>query len=127
MIRNILSIVSGLFVAFSTLIIVEMSNSAIHASSNIDLSSNLELPFSFWVILIGGWILGSFLAGLVARLMSKKQSKIFPIILGLILIASSVANFTMIKHPIWVMIISIPSFLIFSFLGFNLKIKRNDW
>jgi len=118
MLRNIISVIIGLVIAVMCFMGFEMLNHQIHSNSMTDLS---EQPILFWIILLMGWIAGSSICGYLIRLISQSDKKLLPRIATGLLTLSAIANFTMISHPIWVIILALPSFYIFTMLGHKLS------
>lgn len=78
---------------------------------------SISLPWNAYILIWFGWVLGSSLAGwLVVRISGEKTDKL-PVIVGLILTALGIANFLMLTHPIWFVIIGLPMFLMMSMAG----------
>jgi hypothetical protein len=132
--RNILSVVVGLATAIITFLIVETINASLHPTpGNLDFQDSIavktfyeNLPLLFWLIVLAGWIIGSLLCGLLIKIISKKEYRKLPIIAGIILTLSAVANFFSLPHPTWFVIVGLMVFIPSTFLGYNLyKFKSN--
>lgn len=132
MIRNILSIIIGLVTAVITFVIVESVNSSLHPiPANLDFK-NTEVvkqfydnqPISFWLMVIFGWVVGSLLCGFLIKLISKSDKKILTIIAGVILTLSAVANFYLLPHPTWFIIVGVLIFIPTTLLGHSLYLLK---
>ncbi|MBK7388892.1 MAG: hypothetical protein IPI23_07405 [Bacteroidetes bacterium] len=92
MIRNILSVITGLAAAIITFLIAESINGAIHPiPPTLDFQDSVAVktfynnqPFSMWLLVLTGWIAGSFLCGLLIRLISRSSEKRLPLIAGIV-------------------------------------------
>jgi hypothetical protein len=129
--RNILSVVVGLVVAIAIFIIAETLNHSLHPiPKDLDFKDSIAVkayyesqPLSLWLLVLAGWVLGSFLCGFVIKWISKSDNKTLPIIAGSILTLSAVANFFAIPHPIWFIVVGLLSFIPSTLLGFKIYNK----
>jgi hypothetical protein len=126
--RNILSVVLGIVVAIVTFLIAETINATLHPTpSNLDFKDSVSVkafyenqPISLWLLVLGGWIIGSLLCGLVIKAISKTDNKKLPIIAGVILTLSAVANFFSLPHPTWFIVVGLILFIPATLLGHKL-------
>lgn len=133
MIRNTISVILGLCIAIAVFLIAENINSHLFPlANNIDLQNVKAIeafyqsqPITFWLIVWLGWMLGSFVCGLIIKLISKKNNKKLPMIAGIILTLSAIANFFAFPHPTWFVVIGLITFIPSTILGFNLVNKNN--
>lgn len=134
MIRKILSLIAGLAMAIITFLITEKTNGSIHPTpSGLDFTDYASVkefynnqPISFWLLVLLGWGLGSFLCGYLIKVISKDENKILPIIAGILLTLSAVANFFALPHPTWCIVFGLITFIPSTLLGHKLyKIKTN--
>ncbi|MBK8414368.1 MAG: hypothetical protein IPL22_07545 [Bacteroidetes bacterium] len=127
MIRNILSAITGLAAAIVTFLIVESINGAIHPiPPTLDFQDNTAVktfynnqPFSMWLLVLAGWITGSFLCGLLIRLISGSSDKKLPFIAGIILTLSAVTNFYLLPHPTWFIVAGLLVFVLLPWRDIN--------
>jgi len=135
MIRKILSVVIGLAIAIVTFLIAETVNTSLHPiPTDLDYNDSTSVKafydnqaISFWLLVLVGWIVGSMLCGFLIKMISKVENKTLPIIAGLILTLSAVANFFAFPHPTWFVIIGLVAFIPFTLLGHKLyKVKSNE-
>ena len=81
--RNIISVVVGLAAAIITFVIAETINSSLHPiPSNLDFKDYNAVklfyesqPISLWLLVLMGWIIGSFLCGVLIKMISKNENK----------------------------------------------------
>ena len=127
--RNIISVVVGLFSAIIIFVIAETINSALHpAPQNLDYNDSIAVktfyenqPLTLWFLVLVGWIIGSVLWGFLIKLISKNDNEKLPIIAGIILTLSAIANFFSLPHPTWFIIISLFAFLPFVLIGYKIS------
>jgi len=126
--RSILSVVVGLVTAVMIFLIAESINSLIHpVSANLDFNDEIAVrtfyehqPLSFWLIVLAGWIFGSLMCGLLIKWIGNNDNKKLPIIAGSILTLSAIANFLLLPHPTWFIVVGILVFIPSTLLGHNL-------
>jgi hypothetical protein len=133
MIRNILSVITGLAVAIITFLIAESINGAIHPiPPTLDFQDNTAVktfynnqPFSMWFLVLAGWITGSFLCGLLIRLISRSSDKKLPFIAGIVLTLSAVTNFYLLPHPTWFIVVGLLVFVPSALAGHQLILNKS--
>jgi len=126
--RNILSVIVGLATAIITFLIAETINTSLHpAPTSLDFKNSIAVklfyenqPLSFWLMVLLGWVVGSFLCGLLIKWISKNDDKKLPIIAGCLLTLSAVANFFSLPHPTWFIIVGLLIFIPSTLLGHKL-------
>ena len=132
--RNILSVVIGLATAVITFLIAETINANLHPTpKNLDFKdSNAIKAFyenqalSLWLLVLAGWIIGSLLCGLLIKVISKNDNKKLPMIAGVLLTLSAVANFFSLPHPTWFIVVGLIVFIPSTLLGHKLyQVKSN--
>ena len=127
--RNIISVVVGLFSAIIIFVIAETINSALHpAPQNLDYNDSIAVktfyanqPLTLWFLVLVGWIIGSVLCGFLIKLISKNDNEKLPIIAGIILTLSAIANFFSLPHPTWFIIIRLFALLPFVLMGYKIS------
>lgn len=124
MIRNFLAVLAGLIVAVLVFVVFEQINHSIFPLQK-SADGGFIIPTQFLLVVIVGWLIGSFLAGLIVKLISQSNSKILPLIAGIILTLSGIANLFAVSHPLWFAVISILIFVPTVFFGHSIyKIKK---
>ena len=126
--RNIISVVIGLATAIITFIIAETINALLHpVPANLDYKDSIAVkafyesqPLSMWLLVLAGWIIGSLLCGLLIKIITKNDNRKLPIIAGIILTLSAVANFFSLPHPTWFIIIGLIVFIPSTLFGHKL-------
>lgn len=125
--RNILSVVVGLAAAIVTFVIAETMNASLHpVPASLDFKDNVAVksfydnqPISLWLIVLAGWMIGSILCGFIIKLISKSDNKKLPIISGCILTLSAIANFLLLPHPTWFIVVGLLVFIPSTLLGYK--------
>ncbi|MEX2181540.1 MAG: hypothetical protein WD771_05820 [Gemmatimonadaceae bacterium] len=110
--RVVLAVLAG--VLFGGLVVagVEAANGLIHAMpEGLDRSDPgamrafvAGLPALAFVLLLVGWLLGTFLGGALAVRMAGQRPALVAGIVGGVILAATVMNLVMLPHPIWVVI-----------------------
>jgi len=126
--RNIISVVIGLATAIITFIIAEIINASLHpVPTNLDYKDSIAVkafyenqPLSMWLLVLAGWIIGSLLCGLLIKIITKNDNRKLPIIAGIILTLSAVANFFSLPHPTWFIVIGLIVFIPSTLFGHKL-------
>ena len=134
MIRKILSVIAGLITANVVFLIVEAINHSLYPfPKNLDFKDTLAVqsfyesqPITIWFLVLIGWFVGSFLGGFVIKLISKNENKTLPIIAGVVLTLSAIANFYLIPHPTWFIVVGLLVFIPSVLIGHKFyKINHN--
>jgi hypothetical protein len=118
-------VLAGFIVASMVMMVFEFTNSlffplpqdldwanpeAVHALT-------ASLPWTAYVLVLLGWMAGSFAGGSVATRLSGDTQYRTALALGVLLTLAGIWNVMLIGHPLLFTIISIPQFLIFTHLG----------
>lgn len=125
MLRKILSMIAGLTAAITIFIITESINGSLYPiPSDLDFTNPEAVksfygnqPVLFWLLVLLGWAIGSFVCGFLIKLISKTEKKLLPIIAGVLLTLSAVANFFALPHPTWFVIVALLLFIPLVLLG----------
>lgn len=125
--RNIISVIVGLVSAIAVFLIAETINSSLHPiPQTLDYKDSIAVkafhknqPLTLWLFVLAGWIIGSALCGFLIKLISKNENKKLPITAGSILTLSAMANFFLLPHPAWFIIVGLLIFIPSTLLGHN--------
>lgn len=123
---------AGFVVASIAMMIFEFANSYLYPlPANLDWMDTAavqaftaSLPWTAYILVILGWMAGSFKGGWVATRLSGDVSYRTALVLGVILTFAGIWNVMLLGHPLLFTLISIPQFLIFTYLGHRHS-KRN--
>lgn len=128
-------VTAGLLLAFITMMLFEFVNSFFFPfPEGMDVREveafTATLPWTVYILVLLGWIVGSFLAGYITTRLSHKQSYRLVFMTGVILTLFGVVNNMMIGHDMVFKVIGLPMFLIFTYLGHRYRrgtmLKSND-
>lgn len=128
MLRKILGVILGLIMAVVIFEIVETVSGAIFGTPEMSANGGMpapqviaefmsKLPISAFLVLLLGYAVGSFIGGWLARKISKSDSLIVPVTIGVLLTLAWIMNFSMIPHPMWVVILGFFCYIPFAILG----------
>ena len=83
-----------------------------------------QLPLSAFLFLLVNYITFSFLAGIISTLVSKRETILPTLVVGIVLTLSGLYNVISIKHPLWFAIISVLVYFPFCYLGYWVAKKK---
>lgn len=118
-------VIAGLLVAFIVMMIFEYVNSLFFPlPANTDLTNlvaihsyTASLPWTAYILVFLGFVVGAFKAGCVTTYLSKEKTYSLSLIVGIVLVVFGLANNIAIGHSTIFNIISLPMFIIFTYLG----------
>lgn len=118
-------VVAGLLSAFIIMMIFEYINSFIFPlPKDLDIydtgavhAFTASLPWTVYILVFFGWVLGAFKAGCVTTYLAKEQTYHLSFVVGIILTILGIANNIMIGHDVFFNIIGLPMFIVFTYLG----------
>ncbi|OJW85201.1 MAG: hypothetical protein BGO69_06165 [Bacteroidetes bacterium 46-16] len=82
------------------------------------------MPSIIFVWLILSYVIASFLAGIMATLLSKRSNKNPALVCGIIMTLSGIIDIAIIHHPLWFSIADCCAYLPFSYIGYLAARKR---
>jgi hypothetical protein len=123
--QRILGVIAGVIMGMFFIYVIEaIGHSIFPIPEGIDFNDPKaveayisDAPTGALLFVILAYIIGSFLAGLFTRIISKRQGKYLPLVSGTILMAAGIMNVVMIPHPLWMTILAIVVFLPSAWLG----------
>ena len=123
--RKLWPVLAGLLTAFLVMMIFEFVNSYFFPlPEGLDMTDTeavhaftATLPWTAYILVLLGWIVGAFKAGCVATYLSKEYAYRLSFITGIILTLLGLVNNLAIGSPILFNVISLPMFIIFTYLG----------
>lgn len=118
-------VIAGLLVAFIIMMIFEYINSFFYPlPEGLDIKDpasvqafTKSLPWTVYILVLAGWILGAFKAGCVTTYLSKEETYKLSFIVGVILTLLGIVNNIAIGHDLFFNIIGLPMFILFTYLG----------
>lgn len=103
------AIIAGVIAAYVVIIVAEIMTARIYpmpagvGASDMDAMKAWiqQLPAGAFVLVLGGWTLGSFAGGFVSTKLEHTSVGGHAIIVGAALLAASILNMARIPHPLW--------------------------
>jgi len=124
-------VIAGLLSAFAIMMLFEFVNSFFfpfpEGMEMTDVKAFTDtLPWTAYVLVLLGWIVGSFMAGFITTLLARETAYRLSLAVGIILTLLGVLNNMMIGHDIVFNVIGLPMFIIFTYLGhrYRLRMKK---
>ena len=125
MVRKILAVIAGLITFYVVVSGVQMLNGIIFGAPPPETMTDpaamsayvAGLPTAAFIVLLLGYVLGSFVAGFVMRKISHWDSLVLPLIVGVLGTVGWIANLAMVPHPIWVAVVGFFCYIPFAILG----------
>ncbi|WP_052592559.1 hypothetical protein [Aureispira sp. CCB-QB1] len=129
--KPVLAVILGLSFAFLIIILSQMLGHILYPIpdqfKNIDFSDpanrpQLEAlmamaPTGSLIIVLVGYMLAAFGGGFLAAKIDPTRTTKLGLIVGTLLTLAGISNLMMIPHPIWFVLINLPSYLLFAWLG----------
>ena len=118
-------VIAGLLAACIIMMLLEYLNSLIYPlPEGIDIYNpavikafTASLPWTAYILVLFGWILGAFKAGCVTTYLSKERAYKLSFLVGIILTILGIINNILIGHNMFFNIIGLPMFILFTYLG----------
>lgn len=125
MLRKILAVVAGLFVAFCLIVVIELVSTLLHPMPEGLDPANAEqfqthvatLPISAFLLVLTAWTLGTFAGGFVAAKIARSHALLFSGVVGAFVFAATVFTLLEIPHPLWVSITAVLAIPVAAFLA----------
>lgn len=128
MARNILAVIAGIVAAFLVFMIMQAIGGAIYGKPQIPEGGGMPdpavlaayiqgLPAGAFVLLALGYVIGSFAGGFVAGKVSRSDSLVVPVIIGVVLTFGWIINIAMLPHPMLMIVLGFFCYIPFTILG----------
>jgi hypothetical protein len=125
MLRKVLSVLAGISVAVLIFMAFEaLKNRLYPIPANVDRANHQQmeafvntLPLAALLLDLAGWIVGSFLCGIVVRLITRTPAQTSAYIAGLFLMTAGIVDIFILPHPVWFIILGLLTFIPFTLLG----------
>ena len=133
MIKNMLSIVAGIMVAFMLIAGIEMLSHQIYSlPKDIDpkdpeVMKNFmsHIPMGALLMILLAYTVGSFGGGIITGLIASEKRIQMGITTGVVLLILGISNLIMIPHPLWFSIASVLLYVPAAYAGVLLSFKLN--
>lgn len=134
MLKRITSVLAGLATAFIIFMIFQLISSRIYPvpsgmrmNDPVVMKSYVSgLPVGAFLLIMAGYITGSFAAGAVIKVVSRSANKKPAIITGILLTLGGLINFITIPHPLWMAVVSTILYIPMVLAGFTAVKTRNN-
>jgi hypothetical protein len=131
MIRNALAVVIGFVAASAVMMSFEYANHLLYAFPDGLETSTVEalrtfaasLPLKAMILVVLGWITGSFVAGWVCTNVAVSHKHAVATVVGALLTVGGIVNAWMIQNPLWVFLCGLPLFFVFTYLGYRVAVR----
>lgn len=129
--KKLWPVLAGFIVAFTAMLLFEYVNSFFYPlPESLDLMNQAavaaftaSLPWTAYILVFLGWVVGSFKGGFVTTYLSGEKSYRLSFVLGAILTILGIANNLAIGHDMLFNVIAIPMFVLFTYLGHRFSLK----
>ena len=109
MIRDILAALAGIAIAVLIVFIAtELNHTVYPPPPELDFSDPdalrpyiATLPIGAFLLLMGGWVVGTFVGSVIAGRIGTAKPWVYPAIVGGLVFTATVANLLAIPHPLW--------------------------
>jgi len=128
MLRRIIGAIIGIAVAVATVMLMEWLSHSIHPlPAGIDVNDSTAMnaylnsvPLAAMLLVLAGYLIGTFDGTLVACLIGREQPMINALLIGVLMLAGTVTSLLMFKHPTWFSIASVAGIIVSAWLGAKL-------
>jgi hypothetical protein len=126
-------VTAGLFSAFLIMMLFEYVNSHFYPlpvdldwrDSNAVALFTDSLPWTAYILVISGWITGSYAAGYITTRLARERAYILTLITGGILTFMGLLNNMMLAHSIAFNVVTLPLFGACTYFGYLHSARRN--
>ena len=130
MIRDILAGIAGVVIAVSIVFLSdELSHMMYPMPAGLDPSNTEDLrdyiatlPFGAFLMVMGGWVVATFVGAVAADRLGTAKEWIYPTIIGGFMFAATTANLIWIPHPHWFTAVSLTAILVSIWLAWRVAV-----
>jgi hypothetical protein len=134
MIRDILAALAGIAIAVLIVFVAtELNHTVYPPPPDLDFSDPdalrpyiATLPIGAFLLLIGGWVVGTFVGSVIAGRIGTAKPWIYPAIVGGLIFSATAANLIAIPHPLWFSIISLLAIIASAWLATRVAVTGNS-
>jgi len=134
MIRDILAALAG--IAIAVLIVftaTELNHTVYPPPPELDFSDPdalrpyiATLPIGAFLLLMGGWVVGTFVGSVIAGRIGTAKPWVYPAIVGGLVFTATVANLLAIPHPLWFSITALIGIVASAWLANGVAVTGNS-
>jgi hypothetical protein len=118
--HTIIAVIAGVVVAFALGAAIEwLGHQMYPMPPGVDLSRPEQaqdyvrnLPVGALLIVLTSWVVATFCGGIVAAAIEKGRPRRAAAIVGVVVLAATIANLTLIAHPLWFSIAGVLSIVV---------------
>jgi hypothetical protein len=133
MLRDILAGIAGVVIAALIVFLAdELSHMMYPMPASLDPSNTEDLrdyiatlPLGAFLMVMGGWVVATFVGSVVADRIGTAKVWIYPTIVGGFMFAATTANLILIPHPHWFTAISLAAILLSAWLAWRVAVAIN--
>lgn len=125
-------VIAGLLIAFIIMMIFEYVNSLFFplpedfqiGDINALFAFTASLPWTAYILVFLGWVIGAFKGGYVTTYLSKERTYHLSLAVGIILTLFGLLNNIAIGHHVLFNVVGLPMFIIFTYAGHRYVLKE---
>ncbi len=125
MLRDILAGIVGVVIAILIVFLAEeLSHMMYPMPASLDPGNTADLrdyiatlPLGAFLMLMGGWVVATFVGAVVADRIGTAKAWIYPTLVGGFMFAATTANLILIPHPHWFTAVSLAAILVSAWLA----------
>lgn len=122
-------VIAGLLVSFVVMTLFEFGNSFIYplppdldmTDGNAVRAFTASLPWTAYLLVLLGWMVGAFAAGYITTWLSKESAYRLSLTVGITLVVLGAINNFLLGHDLVFSIIGLPMFILFTYLGHRVR------
>jgi hypothetical protein len=126
MLRDILAGIAGVAIAVLIVFLADELNHMVYpppAGLEVSDSESIrahiaQLPLGAFLMLMGGWIVATFVGAVVASRIGTAKAWIYPVVVGGFMFSATVATLIAIPHPHWFSAVSLVAILASAWLAY---------
>ena len=134
MIRDILAALAGIAIAVLIVFIAtELNHTVYPPPPQLDFSDPdalrpfiATLPIGAFLLLMGGWVVGTFVGSVIAGRIGTAKPWVYPAIVGGLVFTATVANLLAIPHPLWFSITALIGIVASAWLANGVAVTGNS-
>jgi hypothetical protein len=127
MLRDILAGVAGIAIAVAIVFLSDELSHMLHplpegfetTDSDALRAYVTTLPLGAFLMVMGGWVLGTFVGAVVAGRIGTAKAWIYPALVGILMFTATTATLIAIPHPMWFSITSLLAILASAWLAWK--------
>src|ERR1700747_1882797 len=76
-----------------------------------------QMPLSAFLFFLANYTVCSFIAGIIATLVSQRTTIIPPVVVGIVMTVAGLLNVILVRHPMWFSVLNLFIYLPLSYFG----------